>query len=257
MYSISSSRAAAFIVLGVCLNPSSSLSLHHRVSIRQRIHRGHLFAETSSYLETDEKQATTCFFNNIQYPDDDKENAGSGLPVRKEGSVAAAVTLVCGTTVGAGILALPAVSLNSGAVPSSTVLVLCWMYMVASGLLIAEVNVNAMFLEGRTSIGVLRMAQTYLGSLGANLASAAILFIHYCLLVAYIAQGGAALAPLFGSLQALDNTQVMAAAGPVAFTTLFGGLLAFGSEEVRSANTITSSSSCRQLSLRVNCLTPA
>jgi len=197
-----------------------------------------LFSETSSSLETNEKQAapstSACFFNNVQYPEDDKDSAESGLPVRKEGSVAAAVTLVCGTTVGAGILALPAVSLNSGAVPSSAVLVLCWMYMVASGLLIAEVNMNAMFLEGRTSIGVLRMAKTYLGTLGANLASAAYLFIHYCLLVAYIAQGGAALAPLFGSLQAQDNAQVMAAAGPVAFTALFGGLLAFGSEEVRN-----------------------
>jgi len=207
------------------------------VPARRRIRRVILHeggSTTGNELGTSAREAE-CFFNNLQYPDDvDAEGSEcGGKPVRKEGSVAAAITLVCGTTVGAGVLALPAVSLNSGAVPSSAALVFCWVYMVGSGLLIAEVNVNAMYLEGRTSIGVLSMANTYLGSLGAKLASAAYLFIHYCLLVAYIAQGGAALASLFGDLATLGDARMVAAAGPVAFTGIFGGLLAFGSDEVR------------------------
>ena len=55
-----------------------------------------------------------------------------------------AVTLTLGTTVGAGVLALPAKTLAAGFVPSSGALFLCWVYMAASGLLIAEVNVNTL-----------------------------------------------------------------------------------------------------------------
>ena len=46
--------------------------------------------------------------------------------------------------VGAGVLALPAKTLAAGFVPSSGALFLCWVYMAASGLLIAEVNVNTL-----------------------------------------------------------------------------------------------------------------
>ena len=45
---------------------------------------------------------------------------------------------------GAGVLALPAKTLAAGFVPSSGALFLCWVYMAASGLLIAEVNVNTL-----------------------------------------------------------------------------------------------------------------
>ena len=42
------------------------------------------------------------------------------------------------------MLALPAKTLAAGFVPSSGALFLCWVYMAASGLLIAEVNVNTL-----------------------------------------------------------------------------------------------------------------
>ena len=42
------------------------------------------------------------------------------------------------------MLALPAKTLAAGFVPSSGALLLCWVYMAASGLLIAEVNVNTL-----------------------------------------------------------------------------------------------------------------
>ena len=77
------------------------------------------------------------FFSNVQFVDSE---GGDVIVVRKEGSLGAAVALVTGTTVGAGILALPAVSLASGALPSTVALVGCWAYMTSTGLLIAEVN---------------------------------------------------------------------------------------------------------------------
>ncbi|XP_049931686.1 uncharacterized protein LOC116246216 isoform X6 [Nymphaea colorata] len=63
---------------------------------------------------------------------------------RDPGSLSSAVFLVAGTTVGAGILAIPAVTQESGFLASSMTCVFCWLYMVVTGLLIAEVNVNTM-----------------------------------------------------------------------------------------------------------------
>ncbi|XP_020396051.1 uncharacterized protein [Zea mays] len=60
------------------------------------------------------------------------------------GSVTSAVFLVAGTTVGAGILAIPAVTQEAGFLASAVICILCWSYMVVTGLLVAEVNVNTM-----------------------------------------------------------------------------------------------------------------
>ena len=50
----------------------------------------------------------------------------SGALTREPGSLPGAIALVAGTTVGAGMLALPTVCQSSGFVPSTTALVLCW-----------------------------------------------------------------------------------------------------------------------------------
>ena len=44
-----------------------------------------------------------------------------------------AISLVAGTTVGAGILALPSVAIESGFVPSSVALIGSWIFMVTTG----------------------------------------------------------------------------------------------------------------------------
>ncbi|KAL4203546.1 hypothetical protein AMTRI_Chr01g104450 [Amborella trichopoda] len=63
---------------------------------------------------------------------------------RERGSSSSAVFLVAGTTIGAGILAIPAVTQEAGFFASALTCFLCWIYMVVTGLLIAEVNVNTM-----------------------------------------------------------------------------------------------------------------
>ena len=49
------------------------------------------------------------------------------------------------------MLALPAKTLAAGFLPSSGALFLCWVYMAASGLLIAEVNVNTLYTPHRST----------------------------------------------------------------------------------------------------------
>lgn len=73
-----------------------------------------------------------AFFSNVEYE--------SGSVVPKTGNIVAAAALVTGTTIGAGILALPAVTQAAGVLPSSCEMVVCWILLVASGLLLAEVR---------------------------------------------------------------------------------------------------------------------
>lgn len=58
------------------------------------------------------------------------------------GSVLGAVALILGSTIGAGILALPAVAAPAGFGPSTAVLVGCWLLLSLDALLIAEVNLS-------------------------------------------------------------------------------------------------------------------
>ncbi|XP_062187768.1 uncharacterized protein LOC133891087 isoform X3 [Phragmites australis] len=75
------------------------------------------------------------------------------------GSVTSAIFLVAGTTVGAGILAIPAVTQEAGFLASAVTCIFCWLYMVVTGLLVAEVNVNTMCELG--SGGVSLMGECY------------------------------------------------------------------------------------------------
>ncbi|KAK7846005.1 hypothetical protein CFP56_008487, partial [Quercus suber] len=74
---------------------------------------------------------------------------------REPGSLTSAIFLVAGTTVGAGILAIPAVTQESGFLASAVTCILCWAFMVVTGLLVAEVNVNTMRELGSGGVSLL------------------------------------------------------------------------------------------------------
>ncbi|CAN0905097.1 Tyrosine-specific transport system [Linum grandiflorum] len=107
---------------------------------------------------------------------------------REPGSLPSAISLVAGTTVGAGILAIPAVTQESGFLASAFACIICWIFMVATGLLIAEVNVNTMCELGSGGVSLVSMAKRTLGSAGVQVACWSYIFIHYALLVAYVAR---------------------------------------------------------------------
>ncbi|CAG9466809.1 unnamed protein product [Pedinophyceae sp. YPF-701] len=113
------------------------------------------------------------------------------------GSVLGAASLVAGTTVGAGALALPAVTEASGFLPSSLALGLTAVFSAMTGLMIAEVNMRAREDTGE-SVSLNEMTKLTLGSGGAAVSSTAYVFLHYCLLVAYLGKGGELVAPLLG-----------------------------------------------------------
>jgi len=141
-----------------------------------------------------------------------------------------AIALVAGTTIGAGILALPKATLEAGFAPSTAALLGAWAYMTASGVLIAEVNVNTLCALERKAVSISTMAQETLGPIGSRISSAAYLFIHYTVLVAYILQGGQLLLE-FGAnspLAALPADTV----GPLLYSGLLGAALLLSEPEL-------------------------
>ncbi len=168
-------------------------------------------------------QPPTRLFSNMEISSDGTYH--------QPGSVLGSTALIAGTTVGAGILALPAVTLPSGIIPSTVLLVLVWLYTLISGLLIAEVTLNGMRQQGRASNGLLAMVENTLGKIGARFAGGAYLFLHYTLLVAYITQGGEILLSAvikFWGVQV--NLPVWV--GTTAFALLLGGIMYFGREKL-------------------------
>ncbi len=110
--------------------------------------------------------------------------------LRKEGSVWGSAALVAGTTVGAGVLALPAATVSTGFLPSTTALLVAWVIMTASGLLIAELTLNRWVTTGKPGLGLLELFDS-LGNPWKIIGTGAYFFLHYAMMVAYIAQGGA------------------------------------------------------------------
>ena len=110
--------------------------------------------------------------------------------VHRTGSVVGAASLVAGTMVGAGILALPTATAPVGFVPSTVAMGIGWVYMTMSGLLIAELCLNRLGMSGKPGLGMLELYEDALGPQWSKVGSVTYFFLHYTLLVAYIAQGG-------------------------------------------------------------------
>ena len=172
-------------------------------------------------LKSDTQEATRLF-SHIEFD-------GNKL-IHQPGSVLGSTTLIAGTTIGVGILALPAVTMPSGIVPSSALLIAVWLYTLVSGLMIAEVTLNTMRLVGRPDLGMSIIVESTLGVLLARITAGAYLFVDYALLVAYIVEGGEILVSIASSLWGV-NVVMSEWVGTTAFTLLFGGMMYFGREK--------------------------
>lgn len=92
--------------------------------------------------------------------------------------------IVAGTSIGAGMLALPVVTGPAGFVPSIAVLVACWAFMTITGLLFAELS-----LWLKSDANILSMAKRTLGKPGLIATWVLYLFLFYSLTIAYMVGG--------------------------------------------------------------------
>lgn len=133
------------------------------------------------------------------------------------------ILLIVGTSIGAGMLALPVANAAAGFWASSLFLVLCWALMTLGAFFILEVNLYLP--RGKHMVS---MANATLGTPGLVLTWLSFLFLLYTLLAAYIS-GGADV--LDGLLKHLD---VHASAWKLAtlFTLSFGLIVYRGIHQV-------------------------
>jgi tyrosine-specific transport protein len=93
--------------------------------------------------------------------------------------------LVAGTSIGAGMLALPVLTAAGGFIPAFFIYLMCWIFMTCTGLLFLE-----LCLKLPPDANLITMASTYLGRFGKVFAWILYLFLFYCLSIAYVSGGG-------------------------------------------------------------------
>ncbi len=123
--------------------------------------------------------------------------------------------LVAGTAIGGGMLALPVLTAQAGFWPAVIIYCVCWLFMVGTGLLFAEI-----FLWQKEEINIVSMAKMTLGVPGQIIAWCLYLFLFYSLTIAYISAGGNLASDLFSTLPNWS--------GPLIFVAVFAPFVVIG-----------------------------
>lgn len=137
------------------------------------------------------------------------------------------ILLVVGTTIGAGMLALPVATAQLGFWGSLVLLVACWAVMTACAFLFLEVN---LWLPPNSNL--VSMAGATLGKAGQGVAWVVYLVLLYSIICAYIAGGG----DLFHYILATSGVQISQGLSSILFTVIFGAVVYFGIRSVDYVN---------------------
>lgn len=103
------------------------------------------------------------------------------MNIKDIGHVTRGSLLIAGTSIGAGMLALPVMTSQAGFFPSITIYLLCWLFMACTGLLFLEIC-----LWMKKDANIITMAESTLGLPGKMIAWCLYLFLFYCLILAYV-----------------------------------------------------------------------
>lgn len=168
---------------------------------------------------------------------DEKSDAGREEQAQASGTLTSVVALIVGSTVGAGILALPASTAEAGILPASGTLFAIWSLLLCDALLLAEVNVALMrerdedrLQHGRghssVVISLADMASATLGGEGKFAVSSLYSFMSLVVLTAYISKAAELLAP---------SLNLDAPTAATMFTVALGGTICFGGAKTADA----------------------
>ncbi len=139
--------------------------------------------------------------------------------------------LVAGTSIGAGMLALPISTGSCGFFYSAALFIGCFLFMLASVFLLLEVNLWS----HKISANLITLAKERLGIVGQIVAWAAFLLLLYAVASAYLSGGGSLLAEVFS---AGLNMHIPTSFGVLLFMVIFGFLVVFGTKTVDVINRI-------------------
>ncbi|MCX2960930.1 aromatic amino acid transporter [Rodentibacter caecimuris] len=133
--------------------------------------------------------------------------------------------IIAGTTIGAGMLAMPLTSAGMGFGYTVLLLVGLWTLLVYSGLLFVEVYQTA----NQLNDGVATLAEKYFGVPGRILATLSLLILLYALSAAYITGGGSLLS---GLPTAFGMEAISLKTAIILFTVVLGSFVVIGTKGV-------------------------
>ena len=196
---------------------------HHRPLLYHRKGGAHLLAHSKNCRATDDGERRN-------------RNNSSG---DQDGSIAGASLLFAGTAVGAGMIALPAETINAGYVPSIFGLSVCWLFTYVTSILTLEASWLAFMRnnkEGKSGdgVGFLSTSKMSLGVPGEVITAVFFWFLLTAIVVAYTAEGGKLIAQIAN--EATDVVNVSPALGSLLFTSFFASIAIDGTSRVDSIN---------------------
>lgn len=151
----------------------------------------------------------------------------------QKGRVLGAIILIAGTTIGAGMLALPVVTAAAGFIPSMFLMIACWLYMTYTAFLTLEAN-----LWVPANANIITMAKTTLGPIGAAVAWVSYLCLLYALIAAYVSGGSSLLTEGIGVVLPQVVKELPIYFTPILFVVLFSFLLLGGMRVADISNRI-------------------
>lgn len=138
------------------------------------------------------------------------------------------IFIVSGTTIGAGMLALPATTSFGGYFPALILFAVCWLLMLCTAFFFLDVNLS---LKGEPNF--ISMAGKTLGIWGKGVSWVVYLLLLYSVLAAYISAGS----PLFAAaIEALTGIGMPAYLTPICLPLLFGFFVYMGTASVDYIN---------------------
>ncbi len=146
------------------------------------------------------------------------------------GKLFGAILLVAGTTIGAGMLALPVVTGLAGFYPSIALFIAYWLFLTFTAFLMLEVT---LWMPGQTNL--ISMARQTLGRPGEIVSWVLYLYLLYALLTAYLAGGGAI---LLDFIQTVTHQALSPYVGPLLLMLIFSIFVYKGHRPVDLINRI-------------------
>lgn len=113
--------------------------------------------------------------------------------VRSFGHVFGGALLIAGTTIGVGMLALPVATAQAGFLPSVALYLVCWLFMLCTGLLTLEICIWM-----PKDANYITMARILLGRGGQLVVWIVYLFLFVTVMIAHVAGGGDILVQIVG-----------------------------------------------------------
>ncbi|TNH44610.1 tyrosine transporter TyrP [Photorhabdus luminescens] len=156
--------------------------------------------------------------------------------------------IIAGTTIGAGMLAMPLATAGVGFGVSLIMLIGLWVLMSYTALLLVEAY---QYESPDTGLGTL--AQRYLGSGGKILTGFSMMFLMYALTSAYISGAGELLTV---SLNKWLDLSLPASVGVILFTVIGGGIVCIGTSSVDMVNRVIFSAKIIFLVLMLGLMMP-